>query len=106
MKGGLILENDELAAITGYVRLAEQRKWLKARGWLFEISATGRPIVSRAYADQILGATVEQTPAKKREWKPDVASLKKVAEHGRFHGKTPRIQSRRSPAHAAKARGV
>lgn len=79
MTDSIILSNDEVAEITGYVRLADQRKWFKARGWKFEVSATGRPIVSRAYANQVLGAPAESVAHQKREWKPNVASLKKVA---------------------------
>ncbi|VVE30894.1 hypothetical protein PEP31012_03669 [Pandoraea eparura] len=42
---------EELAELTGYVRCADQRKWLKKQGWAFEVSRGGRPIVARSYFD-------------------------------------------------------
>ena len=63
----MFLTPAELVDLTGYQRHADQRKWLTARGWVFEVAATGRPIVSIAYAKQRLGGSVaDQVPANKK----------------------------------------
>jgi hypothetical protein len=64
----LLLTADELEALTGYKLAAYQRKWLTARGWAFELSASGKPRVLRAHAEERLGG-------KRREWKPDFSGL-------------------------------
>lgn len=42
----------DLETLTGYKRHADQRRWLEARGWKFEIARNGRPVVLRAYCEQ------------------------------------------------------
>lgn len=72
----MFLTADQIADLTGYQRHADQRKWLAARGWVFEVSATGRPIVSNAYAEQRLGgAASKEKPA----WQPNLAAIRKAA---------------------------
>lgn len=76
-----MLTDAELRELTGYVRMADQRKWLQSRGWRFEVSSNGKPIVGRNYADTQLGAgsshpVIEKT---RREWKPNIAAIKKAA---------------------------
>lgn len=67
----MFLTPDDLAYITGYQRAADQRRWLTLRGWVFEVSRAGRPIVSRAHAEMRLGGilpagpTVRKAPALK-----------------------------------------
>lgn len=77
----MFLTDAELSDLTGYMRKADQRKWLKARGWRFEVSAGGRPIVSRNYVDKQLGveSTSIASAPKKSEWKPNIAAIKKAA---------------------------
>lgn len=72
----MFLTADELHDLTGYQRHADQRKWLTARGWVFEVAATGRPIVARSYAEQRLGGTA---PKAKPAWQPNVAAIRKAA---------------------------
>jgi len=72
----MFLTTDQIADLTGYQRHADQRKWLTARGWVFEVAATGRPIVSAAYAEQRLGGT---EPKKKPAWQPNLAAIRKAA---------------------------
>ena len=48
----MFLTDEELFDLTGYRRNADRCRWLKKNGWKFERSAiTGRPAVSRAYAE-------------------------------------------------------
>lgn len=77
----LMLTDAELQELTGYVRMADQRKWLQDRGWRFEVSSNGKPIVGRNYADAQLGAgnSVPVVEKKRREWKPNIAAIKKAA---------------------------
>lgn len=69
----MFLSPEELKDMTGYVRFADQRRWLTDRAWTFEVSGTGRPVVSRAYAENRLGGAVIVP------WTPNVSSIKKVA---------------------------
>lgn len=75
----LFLSIEELEVVTGFVRHADQRKWLTARGWRFEVSGKGMPIVSRNYADQQLGAAISTGEPPRSEWKPNVAAIRKAA---------------------------
>lgn len=72
----MFLDPDQIADLTGYQRHADQRKWLAARGWVFEVSATGRPIVSTTYAEQRLGGTASKP---KPAWQPNLAAIRKAA---------------------------
>lgn len=73
----MFLTPTELAELTGYQRHADQRKWLTARGWLFETSATGRPVVARSYAESRLGgSTISRNTS---TWSPNVAAIRKAA---------------------------
>ena len=74
----MFLTPTQLADLTGYQRLADQRRWLASRGWVFEVAATGRPIVSTAYAEQRLGGTVAPAPTLPA-WKPNLAAIRKAA---------------------------
>jgi len=59
----MFLSADELFELTCYHRNADQRRWLTARGWRFEQTANGRPIVARKHAEAMLCG--EEA---KREW--------------------------------------
>ncbi len=48
----MFLTAAELRDLTGYQIAGWQIRWLRAHGWRFEISATGRPVVSRAHAEE------------------------------------------------------
>jgi hypothetical protein len=74
----MFLTLTQLSDLTGYQRHADQRKWLKARGWVFEVAATGRPIVSTAYAEQRLGGAVSPAPTL-AAWSPNLAAIRKAA---------------------------
>jgi len=44
-----LLSETEIEEITGCQRRRDQAEWLTTRGWVFELSRGGRPIVSRLY---------------------------------------------------------
>ena len=69
------LTEQEVAELTGYKRHADQRRWLTAHVWLFEINANGRPVILRGYAEQKLcGEAV-----KKSARRPDFSHIRKAA---------------------------
>lgn len=71
----MFLTNEELHELTGYVRHADQRRWLKDHGWTFEVSATGRPAVLRAFVQTKMGQSSDAPPP----WTPNLAALQKAA---------------------------
>jgi len=71
----MFLNKSELVALTGYSRFADQRRWLTDHAWTFEVSATGQPVVSRAYTEGRLGVRSEDAAS----WHPNVASIRKAA---------------------------
>jgi hypothetical protein len=70
----LFLSHNEIAQLTGYVRSADQIKWLSRKAWVHEVAANGHPVVLRSYAEARLGQVVE---AKGME--PDFSFLEKAA---------------------------
>ena len=59
----LFLSDAELAALTGYRRAHEQKRWLAARRWKFETNAAGVPRVARAYFERrMVGQAVAEEP--------------------------------------------
>lgn len=72
----LFMTPDDLQELTGYRRHADQRRWLTTHGWRFEVSATGKPTVSRQYAETMLSGQREEP---KRNWQPNRAALSRAA---------------------------
>ena len=66
----LFLSDAELLDLTGYRRNADRCRWLEARHWKFEKSATtGKPVVSRSYAEsQLSGIPVKVEPKLNLAW--------------------------------------
>lgn len=63
MAASTFLTPEELGVLTGYKLPCHQREWLKKRGWVFVENRSRKPIVSRNYAEQRLGASVnDATP--------------------------------------------
>lgn len=61
----MFLTDDELFALTGYRRNADRCRWLHDHGWTFERNAiTGRPVVSRSYAESKLSGVVMKSEPK------------------------------------------
>lgn len=51
----MILTKDELIELTDSRRAHEQRAWLDARGWVYEVGRLGNIKVLRVYAEMRLG---------------------------------------------------
>lgn len=66
----LVLSQEELRELTGYVRGKDQARWLGNKGWLFELDAHGRPKVARSYFEQKMGGA-----SKAKRWRPDFSDL-------------------------------
>lgn len=66
----IFLTDDELFELTGYRRNADRCRWLAERNWKFEKSAiTGKPVVSRSYAEsQLSGVVVKAEPKLNLAW--------------------------------------
>lgn len=61
----MFLTDAELFDLTGYRRNADRCRWLADRKWKFERNAiTGRPVVSRTYAEAMLSGTPVKTEPK------------------------------------------
>lgn len=59
----MFLTDTELIELTGWRRVFDQRRWLKAHGWKFEISGIGRPVVMRRHAEQKMLDAADAKPA-------------------------------------------
>lgn len=68
-----ILSQDDLKALTGLKRRSGIVAWLNARGWVYETTANGWPVVSVSYAEGKLGGAT--TPARAR---PNLDALRKL----------------------------
>lgn len=62
----MFLTKEEVQELTGYKTQAKQCMWLTNHGWKFEVSAIGRPVVLRRYAEERLS----DAPATKPAWEP------------------------------------
>lgn len=62
----MFLTSEEVEVLTGDTRAFMQIRWLIQRNWIFEISGSGAPVISRSYAERRLGATDTPTRAKAR----------------------------------------
>ena len=51
----LFLTSDEIETLTGYKLPAHQTKWLRKKGWRFELNCNRKPIIARKYAEKMLG---------------------------------------------------
>jgi hypothetical protein len=71
----IFLDSTEMHDLTGYVRHADQRRWLTDRGWTFEQNANGRPIVLRSHAESRMGGDT----GKQAEKRPNFTAIKKAA---------------------------
>lgn len=58
------LIDSEVAVLTGYKLPVHQTKWLRLKGWRFELNGNRKPIIARKYAEKMLGCgTDENQPA-------------------------------------------
>ena len=52
---------EEVETLTGFKTPARQITWLHGKGWRFEKSGSGRPIVARGYAEKMLGCGAQES---------------------------------------------
>lgn len=69
------LTAEELQELTGRVLYKRQREWLQAQGWTFTVNANGRPIVSRAHMEAMLGGAKIEQP-KERAYRPNLEAIR------------------------------
>ena len=69
----MFLTDEELHTLTGYVRNADRCRWLDRHHWIYVRSVTGRPNVSRSYAESKLS---EPSAMVKREPKLNLAVIR------------------------------
>lgn len=72
----MFLTPAELAELTECRRAHEQRQWLDARGWAYEVGRLGNVRVLRRYAEMRMGLPVA---AEQAGTEPDFSSLDKAA---------------------------
>lgn len=65
---GLFLTEEEISDLTGYRYAVYQMRWLKQRGWKFEVAADGKPRVLRAHLDLKLGGTPKRDRRSDPNW--------------------------------------
>jgi hypothetical protein len=70
----IFLSSSELEVLTGYTRYSEQKKWLSSRGWIFEITGSGKPIVTKQFVNDKLGVA---TQSKTKSWTPNLRVFSK-----------------------------
>ena len=51
----IFLLPEEVEVLTGFKTSARQVAWLRTKGWRFQLSGINRPIISRRYAETLLG---------------------------------------------------
>ena len=51
----IFLVPEEVETLTGFKTSARQVAWLRIKGWRFELNGNKRPIISRRYAEMLLG---------------------------------------------------
>ena len=68
----IFLVPEEVEVLTGFKSSARHVAWLRIKGWRFELNVNKRPIISRRYAEMLLGfGTHQEQPAK-----PNFAALR------------------------------
>lgn len=70
-----ILEEAEIARLTGHEKKHLQILWLESHGWLFEKNRSGKPIVSRLYFQMRLAGIDASSLMPQKPWEPDFNAL-------------------------------
>lgn len=70
------LSKEELQELTGRALHRLQRAWLKTQGWTFTVNANGRPIVSRAHMENMLGGASRMDAATDRTCRPNFDAIR------------------------------
>lgn len=66
-----ILEEAEVARLTGHAKAHAQVLWLEKNGWLFEKNRAGKPIVSRLYFQMRLAGIDASAIMPQKVWEPN-----------------------------------
>lgn len=71
------LPPEELAAITGASRKADQETWLKKNGWVFFLNRAGAPVVGRLYARmKLAGINPADVASNDAGWSLDLSRVR------------------------------
>lgn len=70
------LNQEELQAITGCARRADQVAWLKAEGWAYVQNRAGEPIVGRLYARLKLAGISPNALISPGGWTPNFDAIR------------------------------
>lgn len=70
------LEEPELVAMTGAKAAWKQIEWLEDRGWVYEVTASNRPIVGRIYTRMKLsGVAPSEQSVTAEPWAFDLSKV-------------------------------
>lgn len=73
----MFLTKEELHELTGYVRPADQCRWLEKRRWKFAVSGLGRPVVLRKHVEEMLSLDVPKKEPARPEPKLNMDAFRK-----------------------------
>jgi len=68
----MLLSDEDLLGLTGFVRPSKQIEWLCREGFTFRIGGDGHPKVDRAHYDKMMGAA---SGSARRKTEPDFSSM-------------------------------
>ena len=71
----LFLIDTEIEILTGYKLPSHQTKWLRLKGWRFELNGNRKPIIARKYAEKMLGCASDALDAMPR---PNFHALRSI----------------------------
>ncbi|MCQ9423420.1 DUF4224 domain-containing protein [Pseudomonas sp. LJDD11] len=70
------LDEEEIAAITGYQMPSKQIAWLARNGWQYALTGARRPVVGRVYARlKLAGVKPSATNAVAETWTLDLSRV-------------------------------
>lgn len=70
-----ILNDDEVAVITGCMRPKEQKRWLIKNNWPFAVKKNGRPSIHRIVMRMKLGVPIENHKIDEEEFILDTSKV-------------------------------
>lgn len=70
------ITQDEIELITGYKRPHDQKKWLDANGWQFELNRAGRPIILREVMNKRFGISSQHIKNHQKDFVLNIDRIK------------------------------
>lgn len=65
----MLLTEDQLQQLTGYVQPAAQIRWLHRSGWHFTVNAIGKPVVAIAeFERRMVGSISKRAQLQEPDW--------------------------------------